>query len=310
MEAAAASMEEARTAEAGDSSNEVIETMKREMTDMTNVRLRAPSACARSAMIPFTLLTMWAIGGAYPGLAQQPAQQTFSSAAEASQSLLQAVQSNNEEAIVNILGGPTDLTSSRDPGQDKLDRELFAEKYQEMHRLHRETDGSVTLYIGAENWPFPIPLVQKNGAWRFDADSGLKEVLFRRIGENELTAIATCRDSLAATKHDGAKPNGANPVESVPAGLVARGSGESAGTDPVLFHGYYFRELPTQSTNATRRGLAVIAYPAEYRSSGVMTFIVTDKGVVYEKDLGTNTTATATTMTAFHKDATWRTADK
>jgi hypothetical protein len=135
--------------------------------------------------------------------------------------------------------------------------------------------------------------VQKNGAWRFDSDAGTKEVLFRRIGENELTAIATCRDSAAA-----------------PAGLVARASNEAAGTDPVLFHGYYFRELPARSTNGTRRGIAVIAYPAEYRSSGVMTFIVTDSGVVYEKDLGAKTTSIATAMTAFHKDATWRPADK
>jgi hypothetical protein len=267
--------------------------MKQEIIKMINARLHAPSAFARSALIPFAVLTMWAIGGAYPGLAQQTAQRTFSSAAEASQSLLQAIQSNNEDAIVNILGGPTDLTSSRDPGQDKIDRELFAGKYQEMHRLHRETDGSVTLYIGAENWPFPIPLVQKNGAWRFDSDAGTKEVLFRRIGENELTAIATCRDSAAA-----------------PAGLVARASNEAAGTDPVLFHGYYFRELPARSTNGTRRGIAVIAYPAEYRSSGVMTFIVTDSGVVYEKDLGAKTTSIATAMTAFHKDSTWRAADK
>ena len=102
--------------------------MKKEMTKLIRERLRARSKCARSATVPFALLMMWAIGGAYPGLAQQAAQQTFPSAAEASQSLFQAVQSNNEEAIVKILGGPTDLTSSRDPGQDKLDREMFIRK--------------------------------------------------------------------------------------------------------------------------------------------------------------------------------------
>jgi len=282
--------------------------MKEEMTNMNKVRLRARSKCARSATVPFALLMLWAIGSARPGLAQEAAQQTFSSAAEASQSLLQAVKANNEEAIVKILGGPTDLTSSRDPGQDKLDREMFTEKYQEMHRLHREADGSVTLYIGAENWPFPIPLVRESSAWHFDSVAGMQEVLFRRIGENELTAIVTCHDSAAAAKDARAKPTDANPVENVLAGLAARESNESAGNGPVLFHGYYFRELPTRSTNGTHRGFAVVAYPAEYRSSGVMTFIVTDRGVVYEKDLGAKTTSIASGMTAFHKDGTWRTA--
>ena len=168
----------------------------------------------------------------------------------------------------------------------------------------------MTLYIGAENWPFPIPLVRENGAWRFDSDAGMKEVLFRRIGENELTAIAACRDSAAAAKDDRAKPSDANPVKNVLAGLVARGSDEPADNGPVLFHGYYFRELSTRSSNGTHQGFAVIAYPAEYRSSGVMTFIVTDRGVVYEKDLGAKTTSIATGMNAFNKDRTWRTADE
>src|ERR1700738_4213575 len=133
--------------------------MKREMTSMNF------SKRTRSAMIPIAILTMWATHGACPALAQQSSQPTFQSTAEASQALYQAVQSNNEEAIANILGGPSELTSSRDAEQDKLDREMFVQKYQEMHRLHREPDGSVTLSIGAENWPFPIPLVEKDGAW-------------------------------------------------------------------------------------------------------------------------------------------------
>src|ERR1700720_1234122 len=163
--------------------------MKRERTYMINIGVEKLSGRARSAMVPFAILAIWATTGACPGLAQPSAQPAFQLTGEASQSLFQAVQSNNEEAIAKILGGPTELTSSRDAGQDKLDREMFVQKYQEMHRLHREPDGSVTLYIGAENWPFPIPLVEKDGAWHFDPDTGLKEVLFRRIGENELTAI-------------------------------------------------------------------------------------------------------------------------
>src|SRR6266478_96412 len=169
--------------------------MKREMMNM--IKLCVPKL---SPQVSVAMLAMWAIHGAYPGLAQQSAQPTFPSAPEASQSLFQAVQGNDEQAIANILGGPTDLTSSRDKGQDKLDRELFVQKYQEMHRLGREADGCVTLYIGAENWPFPIPLVEKDRAWRFDSDAGLKEVTFRRIGENKLNAVAICHEFVAAQK--------------------------------------------------------------------------------------------------------------
>ncbi len=276
--------------------------MKREMMNM--IKLCVPKLSAR---ISVAMLAMWAIHGAYPGLAQQSAQPTFPSAPEASQSLFQAVQANDEQAIANILGGPTDLTSSRDKGQDKLDRELFVKKYQEMHRLGREADGCVTLYIGAENWPFPIPLVEKDRAWRFDSDAGLKEVTFRRIGENELTAIDLCHEFVAAKKHDGARPNTADEADSAPVSLLVRAAGESTGGNPVLFNGYYFKVVPGPPTNGR---FALIAYPAEYRSSGVMTFIATAKDVVYEKDLGANTSALASAMAAFQKDATWRAADK
>ena len=264
---------------------------------------------ARSATVPFALLAMWTTGGAYQGPAQQPAQPTFPSAAEASLSLFQAVQSNNEREIASILGGPTELTSSRDEGQDKLDRELFVHKYQEMHRLGREHDGSVTLYIGAENWPFPIPIIEKNKAWRFDSDAGTKEVMFRRIGENELTAITICHQFVAGEKEYRAKSNAANPADGSPAIFVARALDESTG-DPVLFHGYYFRELPAGRATGASRGFAMIAYPAEYRSSGVMTFIVTNNDVVYEKDLGPKTTSLASAITGFHKEPTWRAADE
>src|SRR5713226_6479273 len=276
--------------------------MKREMMNM--IKLFVPKL---SAQVSVAMLAMWAIHGAYPGLAQESAQPTFPSAPEASQTLFQAVQANDEQAIANILGGPTDLTSSRDKGQDKVDRELFVRKYQEMHRLGREGDGSVTLYIGVENWPFPIPIVEKNRAWRFDSDAGLKEVTFRRIGENELTAIDICHEVVAAKKHGGARPNTADEADSAPVSLLVRAAGESTGGNPVLFNGYYFKVLSTRPTNGR---FAIIAYPAEYRSSGVMTFVATAKDVVYEKDLGANTSALASAMAAFHKDATWRAADE
>jgi hypothetical protein len=269
-------------------------------------------------MVAFAILAMWATAGAHPGLAQQSASETFPSASAAIQSLFQAVQHNDEQAIANILGGSTDLTSSHDEAQDKLERELFVQKYQEMHRLGREADGTVTLYIGAENWPFPIPLIEKNGVWHFDSDAGLKEVLFRRIGRNELTAIAICHEFVADEKHYDARANTASLTDRSPASLVARAASHSAGGDPVRFDGYYFRLLGTHPTNGARGetegkttgAFALIAYPAAYRSSGVMTFIVTDNDIVYEKDLGANTSAVAGAMATFHKDATWHAADE
>src|SRR5712692_83983 len=221
--------------------------MKQGMTNMIDHLLQNLSGRPRSATVSFALLAMWTTSGAYPGLAQPSPQPTFSSAAEATQSLFQAVQSNNEQAIANILGGPTDLTSSRDAGQDKMDRELFVQKYQEMHRLGNDADGSVTLYIGAENWPFPIPLVKKGVAWRFDPDTGIKEVMFRRIGENELTAMAICHDFIAAATNDRATPNSANPEDGLGMRLAAASANASSGSDPLLFHGYYFRRLASSA---------------------------------------------------------------
>jgi Protein of unknown function (DUF2950) len=254
----------------------------------------------KMTMVPLAMLAIAATAGSYPALGQQ-SQPTYPSAALAGQALYQAVQHDDTQAIANILGGPTDLGYSRDDAQDKLDRQLFVQKYGEMHRVHHESDGSVTLYVGAENWPFPIPLVGKNGAWRFDSDAGVKEVLYRRVGENELTAIAICHDFVATAKHNGTGGNLPNPEDGPATRLVARAAGESGGGEPLLFHGYYFRELPVRGSRAS----ALIAYPAEYRSSGVMTFVVTNNDVVYEKDLGAKTPALAKAMVGFHKDATW-----
>jgi hypothetical protein len=280
--------------------------MKQEIIYPVNLR---PRKFSGRPILPLTLLTAWAMTGAFTGLAQQPVQPTFPSAADATQSLFRAVQSGNEQVIAGILGGPSELTSSRDETQDKLDREMFVQKYQEMHRLRRETARSMTLYIGVENWPFPIPIVEEDGAWRFDSDFGLSEVLYRRIGENELRAIAICHDFATAAKHDRPQPNIKNPEDKLAIRLVARGTGQSTGGDPILFHGYYFRELKIRPKEGGGQGagaFALIAYPAEYRLSGVMTFIVTNGNVVYEKDLGANTAALATEMAVVHKDSTWR----
>ena len=194
----------------------------------TNRSIQNLLTLARSAMSLIAALTMWAAAGASSGPAQHSTQPTFSSADDASNRLFKAVQDNNVQAITNILGGRVELTSPGNEVQDKGERELFERKYREMHRLGRESDGSLTLYIGAENWPFPVPLVQRNGVWRFDPDSGSKEVLFRRIGENELTAIDICYEFVAAAKKYREQRNSVIATDSFSASLVAR----AAAPDP------------------------------------------------------------------------------
>lgn len=284
--------------------------MKREMINMINPRFQESLGRARSAMVPLAIFAMWVINGASPGLAQQSASPTFPSAAEASQTLFQAVQHNDGEAVATILGGPSELASSGDGAQDKLDREVFVQKYQEMHRLGRDADGSVTLFIGAENWPFPIPLVEKSGAWRFDPENGGKEVMYRRIGENELRAMVTCHELVAAARQFRANPRAASQVDSRLAPLVSAAANGSASAEPVPIHGYFFRVVANRRTGGkTAGGFGFVAYPAEYRSSGVMTFRITTNNVVKEKDLDANTSALARGLALSHKEIGWVPSD-
>jgi hypothetical protein len=212
-------------------------------------------------------------------LAQQSNREKFPSAEKACGALFAAVQSDDEHAIERILGGDEKLVGSGDGAADRADRETFLEKYSQMHRVVQEPDGTWQLYIGAENWPFPVPLVSKNGAWFFDGDAGAKEILFRRIGENEESLRQTC-GSLSGT-------------EQPPSDIL---------------HGYYFRKL-AQKGGGRADEVILIAYPAEYRSSGVMTFAVTSKHEVFEKDLGPQTASIAKTMSASKVDRSWRRAE-
>jgi hypothetical protein len=275
-----------------------------------NTLYKSNKNLSRRVLFAVTLLASIALSGAngFAGrMVEKTAQPAFTSVLEAVETLYKTVQSGNEDSIAQILGGPTDELSSDDEQQKGLDRELFVQKYREMHRLSREADGSFTLYIGAENWPFPFPLVEKDGSWRFDADKGGNEILFRRIGENELIAVETCRQFIAAEKQYRANPNAPNTEDPSPTSMVARAAAGYGSGGAVLLHGYYFRILPGPKP---RNGFVFIAYPAEYRSSGVMTFVITKSGVVYEKDLGANTSGIAGSMTAFQEDASWRTADE
>lgn len=217
-----------------------------------------------------------------PALAQTP-QKTFASARQASEALYNAVQNKDEQAVQSILGR-AELTSSGNDTEDRLERERFAKKYSEMHRLVREADGSVVLYLGAENWPFPIPLVASDGKWRFDSDAGSQEILARTIGENETVAIEVCK---SVGKVDGTGANATASNASVNEFIQNLSMSKSATAAGELFDGYYFRVLPRKAN-----GLVVVAYPAEYRSSGVVTFVVRS-GAVYERDLGPQTAVAA-----------------
>jgi len=284
-----------------------------------NIRLGFGRRFARDAVVTvFAVL----IGGAQFCVAQRSGVKTFSSAAEASQALFLAVQNENEKGVEEVLGAGNQLTSCGDEVEDKLERERFIQKYQQMHRMVREHDGTTILYIGAENWPFPVPLVSSNGAWHFDSQLGTEEVLFRRIGENETTAIQTSHALFQAEKRGETRVERDDPISRYASNFVRAENGEpTTQNNPSPFHGYYFRILTGQGRNAQggtksyisdgrmTRGFALVAYPADYRSSGVLTFIVDQNNVVYEKDLGQNTEKTAKAMTMNNPGRSWHAAE-
>jgi hypothetical protein len=269
---------------------------------MRTTNLKSIVLHKRLSWIAAMTLALMVVGSARLSLGQASHAKTFSSAAEASVALFQAVQNEDEPAIEAILGCAKEVASSGDGVEDKLEREQFREKYQEMHRLVREPDGKTVLYIGAENWPFPIPLVSKNGAWYFDSDTGKQEIVFRRIGENEATAIQVCEEFAMAKSQDGVKAASEDPVTQFAENLVSAGAANTDNSGSNLFHGYYFRVVrqnPVAGVSSKKaRGLTLIAYPAEYRGSGVMTFVVTHHGIVHEKDLGPDTAKRATQIKA------------
>ncbi len=270
----------------------------------TNLTLKATLRPRLAGIAAMAALTLLVLGYAQSSFAQESQLRAFSSPAEAAQALFQAVDSENEQAVEAIVGAGKEVTSSSDDVEDKLEREQFCKKYKEMHRLVREPDGSTVLYIGAENWPFPIPLVSKNGAWYFDSKTGTQEIRFRRIGENEATAIAVCEEFAMGKNEREAKAASEDPITQFAQSLFSASAANAGnkGSDP--FHGYYFRIVTENSTSGVSgsgkrtKGLTLVAYPAEYQSSGVKTFVVTQRGVVFEKDLGPGTTTVAPQMKA------------
>src|ERR1700674_640024 len=186
--------------------------MENEIMHTTNLITETSSRPRLNSMAALGALALLVVGYSQFSLAQKSGRETFSSPWKASSALFQAVQNSDEEALERILGAGKEVTSSSDEIEDKLERERFSEKYQEMHRLVREPDGSTVLYIGAENWPFPIPLVSKDGAWFFDSDTGTQEILFRRIGENETTAIQVCKEFAMGKNESDTKAASEDPI--------------------------------------------------------------------------------------------------
>jgi hypothetical protein len=267
-----------------------------------------------SLMAP-AVVALCVVGHAQPSVAQPSQPKTFASAGEASRALAQAVENHDEAALQAILGTGQDVTSTGDESADKLEREQFARKYLEMHRLVQEPDGTTVLYVGAENWPFPIPLMSGAGGWRFDAKRGSEEIMFRRIGENEATAIEVCRTLVEAKEQE--RETESDPIleyaRTVVAGRAATGTAGGGAADNQDFHGYAFRALSDQPAKATTvsmtgaraSGAAFVAYPVKYRSTGVMTFIVTKDGTVYQRDLGPETSTLAENVQARSPASAW-----
>jgi hypothetical protein len=281
-------------------------------TEKLNSRIKGQR---QMRILESAVLLLLVVGCARTGFAEKTGAKTFTSPAEASSALFRAVQNDDEKTLEEILGAGKEVTSSSDEVEDKLERERFSQKYQEMHRLVQEPDGTTVLYIGAENWPFPVPLVSKNGAWYFDSRTGKQEIVFRRIGENEASAVEVCRAVATAKKQPGVSATEADPISQYAEDLVKAGASNPETTkDSRPFHGYYFRALrvssPGKSNDVSKTGgLVVVAYPAEYRSSGVMTFVVTQDGALREKDLGKNTAKLARDSKAVGADSSWRATD-
>lgn len=280
--------------------------------------------------------------------APEVVQKHYPSPEAAVDALVAAAKASDVKALTEVLGpDASDVVDSGDPVADENARKHFLESYEKKHALDSSREGEVVLTTGDDAWPFPIPLVKGEGGWSFDTAAGEQEILDRRIGKNELSAIQVCRAYVDAQREYYATnpeksdlPHYAQKVASSPGqrdGLYwdtkegeaespigplmasARSEGyEGAGKgrgEP--YHGYYYRVLTSQGTHASGGaydymvrgklfgGFGLLAYPAEYGNSGVMTFVVNHDGVVFQKDLGPDTKQKAEAIKSFDPDSTW-----
>ena len=277
------------------------------------------------------------------------AQQPFKTPDDAAAALVAAARAGDMKALVSVLGPDgRAIVSSGDEVADEATRQKFVAAYDAKHRIAKDGDDKAIMIIGPDDFPLPIPLARKGDTWRFDTAAGRDEILFRRIGANELSAIQAClayvdaqneyaeKDRTSAGvntyaqriisrpgKKDGLYWPSAQGEEESPLGeLVAQATQQgyrakgSEGRTP--YHGYYFKILTQQGPAAAGGafdyvvggkmigGFALVAYPAEYRNSGVQTFLVNHAGTVFQKDLGPDTARIAERMTSFNPDQTWQ----
>jgi hypothetical protein len=245
--------------------------------------------------------------------------------------------------------GAGDILSSGDPVQDKAGREEFLKAYDAKNVLVMEGEKKAILQVGTDDWPFPVPVVKKGKKWSFDAKKGRDELVNRRIGKNELATIQTCLAYVDAQREYTARDRDGDGLleyaqkfvsspgkkdglywdtkpgeEQSPFGeLFARATkeGYQRADKPVPYHGYLFKILTAQGNNAPGGsldyivkgrmigGFAMVAYPAQYGASGIMTFVVNHEGIVYQKNLGKNTAGAAAAMKTFNPDGSWKKVD-
>jgi hypothetical protein len=339
--AVAAAAVEAAAAAAGDRRNKI---MISKLNIMNQVK--ALQIAFTVAIITFATVAFATAAEPKTDASATPAsnQKQFATAKEAANALVQAAASFDAAALKEILGPESDdLVASEDPVQDKNRAVAFAEKAKEKISLEQKGDHAI-MEVGKDDFPLPIPIVKQKGKWVFDTKVGKEEILNRRIGSNELDAITICRGfddaqkEYAQEKHDDSKvnqyaqriistpgkhdglawknPDGTwgGPVGEEVANAIEQGYTERG----KPYHGYYFKVLTKQGPNAPMGemdfvvggamigGFALAAAPAEYRVTGVKTFIVGPDGVVYEKDLGPDTLKTFQAMDTFNPDKTWK----
>ena len=290
--------------------------------------------------VSFLAAMLFASGAAF---AATPDGRAFATPDDAVKALTAALKANDDKALLEIFGERNkDLVITTDKAESTEYRQRMVKAIDQYLLLNKNADGSITLVVGSNGWPMPIPLVKDSAGWRFDTDKGADEIINRRIGRNELDAIEVMRAYPAAQRQFAAKPRDGSNVrsfarrilstegkqdglywtsdpakgqEASPFGpLVADGTSRER-SDP--YHGYYFKILTGQGPSAPGgkfsyvingrmiAGFALLAWPADYGSSGVKTFVVNHYGDVYEKDLGENTAATAKAMTEYNPDKTW-----
>jgi hypothetical protein len=277
-------------------------------------------------------------------------QRSFATPQQAAQALIQSAEKYDVPALLEILGADAgDLVASQDPVEDRNRGVAFVALAREKQSVNMDpkNPSRATLLVGKDDWPLPIPIVKREGKWYYDSKAGRQEMLFRRVGENELDAIRICRGFVeaqrdyAGQKHDGSAINQyAQRIISSPGkhdGLAwqnADGSwggpvgeavakalqqGYTANAPP--FHGYYFKILKGQGPAARLGeldftvkdmmigGFALAAAPAQYQVTGVETFIVSHDGIVYQKDLGPDTLTSFKNMDRYNPDKTWTRTD-